>query len=203
MWRAFAAMSKVALAAMVVLVVGSSPASADGNPAVEQIKAGNDGQVVGTATFTRTNNPGDGETLTVSLTVPLGMDEAHLCLSATPFTERVSPGSCEHKHEDLGGVPADEFVVDLGTTYEDEPVYAQLHVTTSSGETAYAGWVQAAGGGAFYGNVRVDPFAIPGVPAAPMMGAAAPVAGVAAFAAGAGLIFWRRTQRAAVATRRS
>ena len=200
-WRGFAPLFRVALATFLLLVVGPSPASADGNPVVEEIRAGNDAQLVGTATFTRTADSDGGETLTVNLNVPLGMEEAHLCLSATAFTSRVSPGSCEYKHEELDGAPTDVFVVDLGTTYEGAPLYAQLHVTTSSGETAYAGWTTSEGGGAFYGNVRVDSTLIPGVPSAPMMGAAAPLLAASAFAGGAGLIFWRRMRSAAGATR--
>ena len=201
--RALGGLLKFAITAMVLIGMGSAPAGADPTSVVSPIRAGNQGTVVGSATFARTSDPTNGtERLNVRLAVPLGMDQAHLCLSTTAFTSRVPPGSCPYKHENLNAAKNDEFDVSLGTTYVGQKLYAQLHVaTTAPPQTAYAGWTQAQGGGAFYGNVEIDPSPVPGVPAAPLVGAGAPLVAGVAFAASAGFVVWRRTRRPAVDTR--
>jgi hypothetical protein len=170
------------------LAMGVVPASADPSPVHSSIQAGNDHQTVGDATFTRTDN-GDGtETLTVDISVPGGITEDHLCLSTSAYTSRQSPGSCAYGHENLGGVTSDQYVVNLGSDYVGQTIYAQLHVVTQ-GATAYAGWQD---GNPFYGNVAID--ASPeGVPAAPLLGQVAPFGLAVLFLAGVGgVVLWRR-----------
>jgi len=188
----YGAVLLTAIVAAVVVMAG--PASADPSPVTSPIEAGNTHTVVGSATFTRTEN-GDGtETLTVDISVPGGITEDHLCLSDTAFTSRVPPGQCAYSHSNLNGATTDQFVVNVGSTYLGETIYAQLHVVTQ-GETAYAGWQD---GTPFYGNVAIDPVA-PGVPAAPLLGAWMPVGLAGLFIAGMGaVVLLRRRQASAL-----
>ena len=173
------------LIASVALAVPS--ASADQSPVSSPIQAGNDHQTVGSATFTRSADDSGNETLTVDLSVPGGITEDHLCLSDTAYTERVSPGQCAYGHGSVGGATTDQFVVDLGSTYYGETIYAQLHVVTN-GATAYAGWQP---GSPFYGNVAIDAVA-EGVPSAPLLGSWLPVGLAVIFLGGVGAVAWRR-----------
>jgi hypothetical protein len=163
-------------------------ASADPSPVTSPIGAGNNNQNVGSATFTRSADNSGNETLTVDISVPGGIAEDHLCLSTTAFTSRVSPGQCAYAHQNLGGATSDQYVVDLGTTYFGQTLYAQLHVATSNGATAYAGWQP---GSPFYGNVAIDAVA-KGVPAAPLLGGFMPLGLAVLFIGGIGLVVWRR-----------
>jgi hypothetical protein len=163
-------------------------ASADPSPVTSPIGAGNNNQNVGSATFTRSADNSGNETLTVDISVPGGIAEDHLCLSTTAFTSRVSPCQCAYAHQNLGGATSDQYVVDLGTTYFGQTLYAQLHVATSNGATAYAGWQP---GSPFYGNVAIDAVA-KGVPAAPLLGGFMPLGLAVLFIGGIGLVVWRR-----------
>lgn len=178
----------VAAGLVASIAVGLQPASADQSPVTSPIQAGNNAQTIGSATFTRTADSSGNETLTVDLSVQGGIAEDHLCLSDTAYTSRVSPGQCAYAHQGLNGATTDEFVVDLGSTYFGKTVYAQLHVATTDGQTAYAGW-QA--GNPFYGNVAIDAVA-EGVPSAPLLGSWLPVGLAALFFGGAGAVVWRR-----------
>jgi hypothetical protein len=170
----------------------AGPATADPSPVTSPIQAGADQQTVGSATFTRTANSDGTETLTVDLSVPGGIDEDHLCLSSSPFTARIAPGQCAYSHENLGGATADQYVINVGTAYIGKTIYAQLHVATSGGDTAYAGWQP---GKPFYGNVAIDPLPVAGVPAAPLLGTWMPAGLGALFVAGAGTVVWRQRRR--------
>ena len=131
------------------LLVASAPAPAHADTTVTTTVAANStGDVIGSATFTRTASGGT-DTLRIHLSVSAGISESHVCLSSQPFTSRVNPGSCPYS---LGatGTTAD-YTIDLGSAYEGQPVYAQVHVV-SKGATAYAGWHA---GSPFYGNVEV------------------------------------------------
>ena len=108
-------------------------------------------------------------------------------------TSRVSPGSCPYLHEHLHGATSDSFTIDLGSTYVGKTLYVQLHVTTSGGGTAFAGWTPD-GSGSFYGNVVVD--AIEGTPVP--MGTVGAL-GFAAIA-GVGLVVAQRRRRRPVAS---
>ncbi len=164
------------------------PASADPSPVTSPIQAGNDHQTIGSATFTRTADANGSETLTVDLNVSVGIAEDQLCLSDTAYTSRVSPGRCAYAHPNMAGATTDQYVVDLGTTYFGKTIYAQLHVATSNGQTAYAGWTD---GNPFYGNVAIDAVA-EGVPSAPLLGSWLPVGLAVLFLGGIGAVAWRR-----------
>jgi hypothetical protein len=163
-------------------------AQADPSPVTSPIQAGNTATTVGSATFTRSADNTGHETLTVDLSVSPGIDEDHLCLSDTAFTSRVPPGQCAYAHTNLGGATTDQFVIDLGTTYFGKTIYAQLHIATSDGQTAYAGW-QA--GNPFYGNVAIDAVA-EGVPTAPLLGSWLPLGLAVLFLGGIGAVVLRR-----------
>ncbi|MCA1845044.1 MAG: hypothetical protein LC792_17985 [Actinobacteria bacterium] len=143
------------LAAAVLAVSGlamAAPGSAAGadttGTVTAGIAAGSDGATVGQAVFTRTTT-GSGETLQIDLSVAGGIKESHVCLSATPFTDRRPPGSCPYQQGETGTTA--RYTIDLGTTYAGRPVYAQVDVVTGA-DTAYAGWHA---GQPFYGNVEV------------------------------------------------
>lgn len=113
------------------------------------IGAGRTAVDVGDAWFKRTASP-TGESLSVHSHVPGGIDESHLCLSATPFIDRLPPGSCLNEGSWPGGEAS--FTVNLGTAYVGLPLYVQYHVV-SQGETAYGGHADAIGRGEFFGNL--------------------------------------------------
>jgi hypothetical protein len=181
-------LSIVLVGLLTSVTFAATSASADPSPVTSDIKAGNDHQTIGSATFTRTADNDGNETLTVDLSTSVGMADDHLCLSDSAYTERVSPGQCPYAHTGLGGATTDQFVVDLGTTYLGKTIYAQLHVATSDGRTAFAGWTD---GNPFYGNVAIDAVA-EGVPSAPLLGSWLPVGLVALFLGGIGAVAWRR-----------
>lgn len=185
MFRRF---SVVAAGLLASVAFGLPSASADQSPVTSPIQAGNDHQTVGTATFTRAADDTGHETLTVDISVGGGIAEDHLCISDTAFTSRVSPGQCQYSHEGLNGATTDQYVIDLGTTYFGKTLYVQLHIATSDGQTAYAGW-QA--GTPFYGNVAIDQIA-EGVPSAPLLGSWLPVGLAVLFLGGIGAVAWRR-----------
>lgn len=178
---------------VVPLALAVPAAVADQSPVTSTIGAGSNDTPVGSATFTRTADNSGNETLTVDLSVSEGIAEDQLCLSDTAYTSRVSPGSCPYAHQNLNGATSDQFVVDLGTAYFGKTVYAQLHVATSNGDTAYAGWQP---GNPFYGNVAIDAVA-KGVPSAPLLGSWAPLGLVVLFVGGIGLVVARRRGNAA------
>ena len=179
----------VLLCGLVVPMALAMPAAvADTSPVTSTIGAGNNDQPVGSATFTRSADNSGNETLTVDISVPGGIAEDHLCISDTAYTSRVSPGQCAYAHQGLGGATTDQFVVDLGQTYFGKTIYAQLHIATSNGDTAYAGWQP---GSPFYGNVAIDAVA-QGVPAAPLLGSWAPIGLVVLFVGGIALVLRRR-----------
>lgn len=179
----------VLLCGLIVPMALAVPAAvADTSPVTSTIGAGNNDQPVGSATFTRSADNSGNETLTVNISVPGGIAEDHLCISGTAYTSRVSPGQCAYAHQGLGGATTDQFVVDLGQTYFGKTIYAQLHIATSNGDTAYAGWQP---GSPFYGNVAIDAVA-QGVPSAPLLGSWAPIGLVVLFVAGIALVLRRR-----------
>lgn len=194
MIRNFARLLAAGLLSSVVFTAW--PAAADPSPVTTDIKAGNDAQTIGSATFTRTTANDGTETLQVDLSVPGGIDEDHLCLSSSAFTSRVSPGQCTYAHQGLGGATTDQFIISLGTTYTGETLYAQLHVATSNGDTAYAGWQP---GNPFYGNVAIDATSAQGAPTAPLLGHWAPLGLGLLFAGGIGTVAWRRRRQLAAA----
>jgi hypothetical protein len=126
------------------------------------IRAGNNAQQIGTAVVTREDGADRrkiDEVLTVHLDVSETIDESHVCLSSSPFTARVAPGSCPFRHGSSG--TNDRYEIDLGDTYAGETLFAQVHVA-SAGETAYVAWHA---GTPFYGNLEVpDPAAETSVP---------------------------------------
>ena len=179
----------VLLCGLVVPMALAVPAAvADTSPVTSTIGAGNNNQPVGSATFTRSADNSGNETLTVDISVPGGIAEDHLCISDTAYTARVSPGQCAYAHQGLGGATTDHYVVTLGQTYFGKTIYAQLHIATSNGDTAYAGWQP---GSPFYGNVAIDAVA-QGVPSAPLLGSWAPIGLVILFVAGIALVLRRR-----------
>ena len=180
----------VLLCALVAPLALSMPSAvADPSPVTSTIGAGNDDQPIGSATFTRSADNNGNETLTVDISLSSGgIAEDHLCLSTTAYTSRQSPGSCAYAHQNLGGVTTDEFVVDLGQSYFGQTIYAQLHIATSNGQTAYAGWHD---GNPFYGNVAIDAVA-QGVPSAPLLGTWAPIGLVVLFVGGVALVVRRQ-----------
>lgn len=147
----------VAVAALVVLGAASAApvgAGAESTTTTVQspIKAGAKGTKVGQATLERTRTAG-AQTLTITLSVPGGIAESHVCLSDQPFTQRVAPGQCPYAQGATGTKAT--YVIDLGT--RTDTVYVQAHVVTGQ-DTAYAGWQPADGNASFYGNVAVaDP----------------------------------------------
>ncbi len=191
-------LASLAVLTLSVLCLPMGIASADPSPVTSPIQAGNNHTTVGSATFTRSAN-GDGtETLTVQLSVPGGIAQDHLCLSDTAFTSRVSPGQCPYAHESLNGATSDTFTVNVGTAYLGKTIYAQLHVATTDGQTAFAGW-QA--GNPFYGNVAIDALPVAGAPAAPLLGRWMPLGLGVLFVAGMGAVVWRRRRPAFVTGR--
>lgn len=183
--RAGVSAGAIALVLLTLALPGGT-AVASPSPVTSTIQAGNSGTTVGTATFTRTANADGTETLTVDLTVPGGINDDHLCLSATAFTSRISPGQCQYQHTNLGGVTTDQFVENVGSTYVGETIYAQLSVTTQ-GNTAFAGWHP---GSPFYGNVAIDALPAQGVSAAPVLGGWMPLGLSALFLGGIGTVYW-------------
>lgn len=136
--------------AIIALSLSMTPASAETATTTVDIRSGNKGEVVGTATFTRTaTNSGDDE-LTVELNVAGGIDESHLCIADEPFTSRASPGLCPYSQAATGTTA--RFVIPLGTAHAGEPVFAQASVVTADA-TAFAGWQD---GRPFFGNLRIE-----------------------------------------------
>lgn len=180
----------VLLCGLVVPLALAVPAAvADQSPVTTTIGAGNNDTPIGTATFTRAADNNGNETLTVDISLSSsGISEDHLCLSNTAFTSRQAPGSCQYAHQNLNGATTDQFVVDLGQTYFGKTLYAQLHIATTDGQTAFAGWQP---GNPFYGNVAIDAVAH-GVPSAPLLGSWAPIGFVVLFIGGVALVVRRR-----------
>jgi hypothetical protein len=179
--RSIAAASFLAGSAVMAL---NSPASAAPGEVVSDVRAGDDGVVVGTARFSRVSVEG-GQRLRILVEVPGGIDETHVCLSTEPFTQRAAAGSCPYTQGATGTTAS--YDIALPAQYVGRTVHVQLHVVTGD-ETAFAGWRQ---GNPFYGTVAVDdPTPSTEVP----VGAAgiAVLAGV--LAAGAGLAH-RRSRR--------
>ena len=87
------------------------------------------------------------DTLTLSMTVPGGIKESQVCLSADPFTSRASPGQCPYSQGNTGTTA--NYTIPLDATYAGRTVHVQAHVV-SKGDTAYAGWQPG-----FYGEVAV------------------------------------------------
>ena len=184
----------VLLCGLVVPMALAMPAAvADTSPVTSTIGAGNNNQPVGSATFTRSADNSGNETLTVDISVPGGIAEDHLCISDTAYTSRVSPGQCAYAHQGLGGATTDHFSIALGQAYFGKTIYAQLHIATSHGDTAYAGWQP---GSPFYGNVAIDAVA-QGVPSAPLLGSWAPIGLVVLFVGGIALVLRRRHSQTA------
>lgn len=137
-------------AAVLALSLLSSAAYAQTGGITVDLRAGNNATAVGTATFTRTTNATGEETLTVDLSVPAGIDESHVCLSAEPFSSRQPPGSCPYAQGATGTTA--RFVIPLGRTYVGEPMHVQASVVTDD-STAFAGWRD---GNPFFGSVRIE-----------------------------------------------
>jgi hypothetical protein len=160
-----------------LLLAAVGPAAAAATTASADVGAGSTGAKVGTATFTRTAASGGTETLAVNLSVPGGITESTVCLSAQPFTSRVSPGQCPYK---LGATGTSaSYSINLGSTYAGKPLYAQVHVVTN-GDTAFAGWQS---GNPFYGNVQLAAAladtTVPVLPVGGLLTAALAAAGLA------------------------
>jgi hypothetical protein len=136
----------------------------DGRPV--SVGEGRGGTVVGEATFDIDDVEG-GQVLRVRITLDEGveLDEAHLCLSAEPFTERIVHGLCPWKIDGPDGVFPD---IDL-SEYGDGAIFAQLHVALTDDRGAFAGHHNP-GTGAFYGNVEVRETATPQSPSTEIEG---------------------------------
>jgi LPXTG-motif cell wall-anchored protein len=135
------------LAATVLAPNATATDLGDGSPV--PIAEGRDGiDVVGQATFDIVE---DGLLrVRIALDEGVELDEAHLCLSTTEYTERIPHGLCPWKIEGPDG----EFPpIDL-SEHDGEAIFAQLHVALTGGGGAFAGH-QNPGTGAFYGNVKV------------------------------------------------
>ncbi len=183
----------IASAGFIALTTMAGIASADAGQVASPIREGSDGTPVGGANFDRSMNSDGQEILTIRLSVPGGMSADFVCLSHDAFTERVAAGQCDYSHDPLNGATSDEFSVNLGTDYVNEPVYVQLHVgVVMPAGTAFAGWQD---GQPFYGNVQVDPTPIEGVPAAPLLGNWMPLGLGALFVLGTGAIGVRYRRR--------
>jgi hypothetical protein len=145
---------RLLLVALVLAGWGLTPvaARADGTSTTvtSPIRAGNDGHVVGSATFTRTRTS-SGQRLAIVLTVDGGISSSHVCVSDHAFTAKNSPGQCPYT---TGAAPSSvSYDIDLGSA--TGTVYVQAHVFTAQGESAYAGWHA---GNPFYGNLAIaDP----------------------------------------------
>lgn len=171
-------------------------AQADAGQVVSSIREGNTGTPVGTANFDRSMNNDGTETLTISFQVVGGMSSDQLCLSHSAFTSRVTQPTCPDRydqHPSLNGATTDQFTMNVGTDYVNEPIYVQLHIGVANpAGTAFAGWQS---GNPFYGNVQVDSTPVEGVPAAPLLGSWMPIGLGGLFVFGMGAMGWRYRRR--------
>jgi hypothetical protein len=139
--------------ALLLTLGAAAPAGAESTTTTvtSAIRSGAKGTTVGQATFERTRTA-EGQTLTVTLSVPAGIDESHVCISSQPFTQRATAGQCPYTQGATGTTAV--YTIDLGSMAGT--IYVQAHVVIGD-ETAYAGWQPGRGGGAsFYGNVAVE-----------------------------------------------
>jgi hypothetical protein len=95
----------------------------------------------------------DAARLTVSLhvSVGLGLELAHLCVAEAPFPW-TPPGLCAHHLADLGGAASAAFTVELaeiGDDLCDEVIHLQVHADVGDAE----GEILGAYAGAFKGSV--------------------------------------------------
>lgn len=132
-----------------VAMVLAPPASAAPGEVVSDVRAGDDGVVVGSARFSRVSVDG-GQRLRIFVEVPGGIDESHACLSDQEFTRRVPARSCPYSKGASG--TSCGYDIALPAEYIGRTVHVQLHVVTGE-ETAYAGW---RAGNPFYGTVAVE-----------------------------------------------
>jgi hypothetical protein len=196
--RAVARTLTTVAVAVAVAALSAAPALA---AVTVPIQIGSKGETVGTATFTRTLQ-GDGtEVIAMALDVTGSgrtLEEVHVCVGGTPFTDRVPPGKCRFGFSGLSGTVFTRNL-DLGTGYVGKPVCLQPHmavVATTGGasDTGYAGW---AAGRPFFGSLCLEP----GGTEVPL-GAAGVLGLSAALAAGLGVVaLGRRGARRAQATR--
>lgn len=157
------------IASALLLVAAAVPAAAvqtfpdpfGGAGIHSDIRAGSKGEDVGDAFFLR-----DGALLSIRMFLDAAdFIETHVCVSSSPFTERLPPGQCQYQET---GAAADSYDITLppatfpsGTDPFDDPLGAfcvQVHVkyttelarTAKGGGGAFAGWQS---GTPFYGNL--------------------------------------------------
>ncbi len=138
-----------------------------GDGVFTDIRAGSRGEDIGDAFFLRAD-----ETLQIEMFLDdAEFIETHVCVSATPFTQRIPPGQCQYQETGPG---ANSYDITLppttfpgGTEPFTDPFASfcvQVHVkyttelarTSDGGGSAFAGWQS---GKPFYGN-----FCFPDVP---------------------------------------
>ena len=177
-----------------VTLLGATPAAAADTTVTADVRATQSGTSVGTATFTRTAEADGTETLLIQASTNGDITASHVCLSDTPFTSRVSAGSCPYQQGATGSSVS--YQIDLGSAYAGQRLYVQFHLDVS-GETAFAGWQD---GNPFYGNVEVPAVSNPAAVPAGSVGALglAALLGLVMVLGGA---LWRWPHRRALAVR--
>ena len=148
-------------AAVVVATLALSVASAYASTTYD-VGMGNTNIKIGTATYTRTLQGDGSETLGVSIDVTGSgrhLTAVHVCVAATAFTSRTSPGQCAFGFDPVSGTTFSRSL-DLGTSHVGSPVCIQNHVGVAADtdatvvDTAYAAWHS---GSPFYGTFCLTP----------------------------------------------
>ena len=143
---------------VVTLLAVAAPAVA---AASVPIQIGSTGQTIGSATFTRTQQSDGTESIAMSLDVTgsgTTLDEVHVCVGTTPFTDRIPPGQCRFGFTGLSGTTFTR-TLDLGRDHVGRPVCLQAHLAVHRADgvttdTGYAGWIA---GKPFFGSLCLEP----------------------------------------------
>ncbi len=144
-----------------VAAVQTFPDPFGGDGVFTDIRAGSKGDDIGDAFFLR-----DGDTLQIEMFLDdANFIETHVCVSGSPFTERLPPGQCQYQ---MTGPTASSYDIALppttfpsGTEPFTDPLASfcvQVHVkyttelarTSDGGGSAFAGWQS---GKPFFGNL--------------------------------------------------
>lgn len=112
---------------------------------VMPLEFGNTAERIGTVWVKRV-----GSTVLVHIETDTPMTESSVCVSTSPFTSRIPPGSCPFKQGATGTTAT--YRIDTGIA-DSAAIYLQIHVAIG-GQTAFPGWTA---GNPFFGNVLIRP----------------------------------------------
>jgi uncharacterized repeat protein (TIGR01451 family) len=155
-----AAVATIVLATS-VSAIQTFPDPFGGEGVFTDIRSGSNGDDIGDAFFLR-----EGGTLEIEMFLDdADFIETHVCVSASPYTQRIPPGQCQFQKSGPGAhsydIPLPPTTFPLGNEPFTDPLASfcvQVHIkyttvlarTSAGGGSAFAGW-QA--GQPFYGNL--------------------------------------------------